>query len=114
MINSVSCNLLQVTLQNAVTEEYLRSKNKDPIAFDLRVGSGTVSKIISEWKSGLYYPIGDELRELVPGLRKLGISASGYAEGARIASDLINLGMHDEEFHHFVSGTYDRYKKMDL
>jgi hypothetical protein len=80
VINSVSCNLLQVTLQNAVTEEYLRSKNKDPIAFDLRVGSGTVSKIISEWKSGLYYPIGDELRELVPGLRKLGISASAYAE----------------------------------
>ena len=28
--------------------------------------------------------------------------------------DQINLRVHDEEFHHFVSGTYDRCKKMDL
>jgi hypothetical protein len=79
-------------MQPAVSDSTKRSnrgifeKNKEPIAFDLRVDTGTVSKIISEWKSGLYYPIGDELRELVLGLRKLGISASRYAEGARIAS----------------------------
>jgi hypothetical protein len=92
----------------------LKSKNRDPIAFDLRAGTVTVSKIIREWKPSLYYPIGDELHELVLGLRKLVISTSRYAEGTRIASDLINLGVHDEEFHHFVSGTYDRCKKMDL
>jgi hypothetical protein len=80
VINSVSCNLLYET----VTEEYLRGKNRYPIAFDLRVDTGTVSKITSEWKSGLDYPIADELRKLVLGLRKLGISASRYAEGARI------------------------------
>jgi hypothetical protein len=97
-----------------VIEEYLRGKNRDPIALDLRLGTGTVSKIISEWKSGLDYPLGEELRELVLGLRKLGIPASRYAEGARIASDLIKLGVHDEEFHHFVSGIYDCCKKMDL
>jgi hypothetical protein len=39
---------------------------------------------------------------------------SKLAEGARVASDLIKLGVHDEEFHHFVSGIYDRCKKMDL
>ena len=100
--------------KRAVIEEYLRGKNRDPIAIDLRLGTGTVSKIISEWKVGLDYPIADELRELVLGLRKLGISASRYAEGARIASYLINLGVHDEEFHQFVSGIYDRCKKMDL
>jgi hypothetical protein len=100
--------------KRAVIEEYLRGKNRDPIAMDLRLGTGSVSKIISEWKSALDYPIADELRELALGLRKLGIPASRYAEGARIASDLINLGVHDEEFHQFVSGTYDRCKKMGL
>jgi len=100
--------------KRAVIEEYLRGKSRDQIATDLRVGTGTVSKIISEWKTGLDYPIADELRELALGLQKLGISASRYAEGARIASYLINLGVHDEEFHHFISGIYDRCKKMDL
>jgi len=100
--------------KRAVVEEYLRGKNRDQIAIDLRVGTGTVSKIISEWKTGLNYPIADELRELALGLQKLGISASRYAEGARIASYLIKLGVNDEEFHHFVSEIYDRCKKMDL
>ena len=100
--------------KRAVIEEYLRGKNRDQIAIDLRVGTGTVSKIISEWKTGLNYPIADELRELALGLQKLGISASRYAEGARIASYLIKLGVNDEEFHHFVSEIYDRCKKMDL
>jgi hypothetical protein len=100
--------------KRAVIEEYLRGKSRDQIAIDLRVGTGTVSKIISEWKTGLNYPIADELRELALGLQKLGISASRYAEGARIASYLIKLGVNDEEFHHFVSEIYDRCKKMDL
>lgn len=92
----------------------MRGKNRDPIALDLRLGTGTVSKIISEWKSGLDYPLAEELRELALGLRKLGIPASRYAEGARIASELIKLGVSDEEFHNFVSGTYDRCKEMGL
>jgi uncharacterized protein YeeX (DUF496 family) len=100
--------------KRAVIEEYLRGKKRDQIAIDLRVGTGTVSKIISEWKTGLNYPIAEELRELALGLQKLGISASRYAEGARIASYLIKLGVNDEEFHHFVSEIYDRCKKMDL
>jgi len=100
--------------KRAVIEEYLRGKSRDEIATDLRVGTGTVSKIISEWKTGLDYPIADELRELALGLQKLGISASRYAEGARIASYLIKLGVNDEEFHHFVSEIYGRCKKMDL
>ena len=100
--------------KRAVIEEYLRGKKRDQIAIDLRVGTGTVSKIISEWKTGLNYPIADELRELALGLQKLGISASRYAEGARIASYLFKLGVNDEEFHHFVTEIYDRCKKMDL
>jgi uncharacterized protein YeeX (DUF496 family) len=100
--------------KRAVIEEYLRGKKRDQISIDLRVGTGTVSKIISEWKTGLNYPIADELRELALGLQKLGISASRYAEGARIASYLIKFGVNDEEFHHFVSEIYDRCKKMDL
>ena len=100
--------------KRAVIEEYLRGKSRDEIARDLRLGTGTVSKIISEWMVGLNQPIADELRELAVGLRKLGISASRYAEGARIASYLLNLGVNDEEFHQFISEIYDRCKKMAL
>src|SRR5437588_9408384 len=100
--------------KRAVIEDYLRGKNRDPIAIELCLGTGTVSKIIREWKAGLDLPIADELRELVLGLRKLGVSASRYAEGARIASDLIRLGVDDEEFHQYVSEIYTGCKKMDL
>ena len=100
--------------KRAVIEEHLRGKNRDAIASDLHLGTGTVSKIIKEWKIGLDFPNADELRELVVGLRKLGISASRYAEGARIASYLVKLGANDEEFPQLVSGIYDSCKKMDL
>lgn len=100
--------------KRAVIEVYLRGKSRDQIAADLRIGTGTVSTIISEWKTGLDYPIPEELHELALALQKLGISASRYAEGVRIASYLSMLGVHDEEFHHFISGIYDRCKKMDL
>ncbi len=100
--------------KRAVIEEHLRGKNRDAIASDLHLGTGTVSKIIKEWKIGLDFPNADELRELVVGLRKLGISASRYTEGARIASYLVKLGANDEEFPQLVSGIYDSCKKMDL
>jgi hypothetical protein len=47
-------------------------------------------------------------------LGKLAISASRYAERARIASYLVKLGASDEEFCQLVSGIYDSCKKMDL
>jgi hypothetical protein len=100
--------------KRAVIDEYLRGKNRDPIASDLRLGTGTVSKIIKEWKIGLDYPNADDLRELVLRLRKIGISASRYAEGARIASYLVKLGINDEDFSQFVSGIYDSCKKIGL
>jgi len=74
--------------KRAVIEVYLRGKSRDQIAADLRIGTGTVSTIISEWKTGLDYPIPEELHELALALQKLGISASRYAEGVRIASYL--------------------------
>src|SRR5215831_15289101 len=98
--------------KRAVIEEYLRGKSRDQIAIDIGIGTGTVSKIFSEFKDAL--PNADELRELVLLLRKLGISTSRYAQGARIASSLINLGVNDEEFHQFVSVIYNHCKQMDL
>jgi hypothetical protein len=102
------------TTKRAVIEEYLRGKTRDAIASNLGVATGTVSKIIKEFMMGLDYPNADELRELVLVLRKLGISASRYAQGARIASCLVEMGFDEEEFRQFVSGTYDSCKKMDL
>jgi len=69
---------------------------------------------MKELKIGVDYPNIDDLRELALGLRKLGISASRYAEGARIASLLVKLGFNDEELLLFVSGIYSSCKKMDL
>jgi hypothetical protein len=102
------------TTKRAVIEEYLRGKSRDLIASELHVGTGTVSKIIKEFKSSLDYPNAEELRELVLWLRKLGVSASRYAEGARIASYLVELGVNDEEFGKFVSGIYNSCKKMGI
>jgi hypothetical protein len=102
------------TTKRAVIEEYLRGKTRDAIASNLGVATGTVSKIIKEFMMGLDYPNADELRELVLVLRKLGISASRYAQGARIASYLVEMGVDEEEFRQFVSGIYDSCKKMDL
>ena len=40
-------------------EQYLRGRNRDSIASNLCIGTGTVSKIINKWKIGLDYPIAD-------------------------------------------------------
>ncbi|MGC2571112.1 MAG: hypothetical protein WA364_06330, partial [Candidatus Nitrosopolaris sp.] len=97
-----------------VIEEYLKGKNRDAIASDLGLATGTVSKIIKEWKTGLDYPSANELRELVLALRKQGISASRYAQGARIASYLVEMGVDEDEIRQFVSGIYESCKKMAL
>jgi hypothetical protein len=97
--------------KRAVIEEYVRGK-REPIASDLCLGTGSASKIIREWKIGLDYPDADELRELVLGLRKLGVSVSRYAEGARITLYMVKFGVNDEEFRQFVCGIYENCKKM--
>lgn len=50
---------ISATTKRAVIEQYLRGRNRDSIASDLCIGTGTVSKIINKWKIGLDYPIAD-------------------------------------------------------
>lgn len=86
-------------------------ENDGSIATNLGIGDGSVTKTIKGWMLGLDYPEAEELRELAVHLRKLGIPASRYAEGARIASILVSLGLGDEHVHDFLSGLYSRCQK---
>ena len=69
--------------KRAVIEEYLRGKSRDQISIDLGIGTGTVSKIISEFKVGLDYPNLDELRELYSACENWGSQPLGMLIGSR-------------------------------
>jgi hypothetical protein len=98
--------------KSAIIQGYLKGKPRDANSLDLGPGGGTVSKAIEEWKRGLDFPEVEELRELAVQIRKLGIPASRFAEWARLASILVNLGVGDEQFRDFVSKLYTKCQKI--
>jgi len=81
---------------------------RDAIAETEGIGGGTVTNIIREWRSGLDDPVANELSEFAVALHKLKISAPRCALGARVASMMSGLGMHENDFQTFISETYDR------
>jgi chaperonin cofactor prefoldin len=101
-------------VKSAVIEAWLKGMGRDAIADTEGIGGGTATNIIREWRGGLDGAVADELREFAVGLRKLKISAPRCALGARVASMMSSLGMHENDFQTFMSETYDHCLEVGL
>jgi hypothetical protein len=101
-------------VKTTVIEDWLRGLSRDAIAANHGLSVGTVTNTIREWRLGLDEAVADELRELALALKKIRITAPRCAEGARVASMMTNLGIHENDFYSFMSETYDRCIKSGL
>jgi|SRR5689334_22141849 hypothetical protein len=61
-------------LKEGIIKDWLRGKNRDTIAYENGLSTGTVSNIVKEWKEEIGSLSPDQLREFVVTLRNVGIS----------------------------------------
>lgn len=93
-------------IKTIVVQLWLEGKSRDSIARDNGWSEGTVTNIIKEWRTGLGYPLAEDLRELAVMLHKLRIDPYRCALGARVASVMKDLGFDEEELHEFMTVIY--------
>ena len=60
-------------LKEKVVRLHMQGVSRNEIASRTRVSQGAVSNIIAGWKTGLGYPLADDLRDLGVMLKKEGI-----------------------------------------
>lgn len=89
-----------------IISKWLKGEQRDRIAGDLGLGAGTVSAIISEWKSQIGIPEGEALRQFSTELRRADITASHCVLGFRILRVLRKVGVDEETLESFVSEVY--------
>lgn len=85
--------------KNNVVHRWLQGDQRDKIANDTQLGTGTVSGIILEWKKNIGMPDADTLRELATELRRAGINTSECALGYRSLKLIAKLRVDEEQMH---------------
>ena len=68
-------------MKDEVIRLYLKGESRNDIAIICRLGQGTVSNIIDEWKRSLDIPDVQSLRDLAVNLKRCGIDAIQCAQG---------------------------------
>ena len=84
-------------IKSAVLRMHLEGNTRDAIALECGIASGTVSKIVSEWKSNIGHYLVEDLRELGINLKKFKIHPGECANGLRILNILQRMGVRDED-----------------
>jgi hypothetical protein len=92
--------------KNDVVHRWLQRDQRDKIASDMQLGTGTVSTIILEWKKNIGIPDADTLRQFATELRRSSINTSECASGYRLLNLLAKLGVDDESLESFVNKVY--------
>ena len=86
-----------------VIQQWLSGEARDKIASDLKIGSGTVSNIVNEFKKNLQGSDIDSVRELASEARKQGFTLSGLAQHIRFHNFLIESGASEEKVESFIA-----------
>jgi hypothetical protein len=102
------------TLKSAVTQLYLQAFSRNEIASRTKISQGAVSNIIAAWKTGLGYPLADDLRELSMILKRSGINTQQCAMGFRLAKMIQDLGVDEDNFRTFISEIYQQCSEIGL
>jgi hypothetical protein len=102
------------TLKSIVIQLYLQAFSRNEIASRTRISQGAVSNIIAAWKTGLGYPLADDLRELSMILKRSGINAQQCALGFRLAKMIQDLGVDEDDFRTFISEIYQHCSEIGL
>ena len=100
--------------KNNVVQRWLQGDQRDKIASDMQIGTGTVSTIILEWKKNIGIPDADTLRQFATELRRSGIDTSQCASGYRLFNLIAKLGLDDERLESFVNKVYRQCQECNI
>ena len=89
-------------IKSLVIQKWLSGEARDKIALDLRIGAGTVTNIINQWKMALGSDDADLLRDLAITLKNIGLNYLQCATGTRVATIMRRIGIQEEEFESFM------------
>src|SRR5690242_13276514 len=89
-------------VRRRVIEQWINGFPRDKIALDLKIGAGTVSNIISEFKIGLDNSEFDSIRQLALEIKKQQLNWSDLASHCRLYN-FIKLGASEEKVESFIS-----------
>jgi hypothetical protein len=98
----------------AVIRLYLNRLSRNRIAEKLRIGAGTATNIIHEWRDRLSYPDADALRELSTNLKRFGMDASQCARGFRTHMIMSKLGIHEDDFESFIKQIFSHCQQNSI
>jgi hypothetical protein len=102
------------SLKECIIREWLSGKNRDIIAQENGVSTGTLSNIVGEWKREVGSLEINEVREFATTLRSVGLTPMQCARGFRILNILYELGHSEDEVEGFVHNIYKTCKIVGL
>ncbi len=94
-------------IKSSIIQAWAMGKQRDSIASEFNVATGTVSNIISEWKNRIGYYDADSIRELAIGMKNAEITPEDCLTGLRISCLIDKFGIDPEQFEYFLNKTYD-------
>lgn len=97
-------------VKGQVIQDWLSGSSRDEIAIKNRVGAGTVSNIISQFKSGLENYDYKSIRELAVQLKKEGLTYAQIFSVHRRHNYIEKLGANDEEIESLIANLVDKTK----
>jgi hypothetical protein len=89
-------------------QTWLQPQSRNKVAAICGISQAAVSGIIDEWKKSVGVSRAEQLRDLATTIDRYGISVTQCAQGYRIARQLSNLGVDEDEVESFFGETYNR------
>src|ERR1051326_4375602 len=90
-------------IRNQVIKEWLSGNTRNEIASKNKIGAGTVSNIINEWKKGLDNSEYESIRELAVLSKKEAMTLSDVAANVRLNNYIQKLGANVEQIESFIA-----------
>ena len=102
-------------IKSAVIDAWLMGdKNRDEIAAEFNISTGSVSNITKEWQNRIGVFEANSLRKLGLALKKAGMTPLQCADGLRITNIIRQLGIDDEHLFDFLKKLYNESKEQRL
>jgi hypothetical protein len=90
-------------IKRRVVQLWLNGEARDKVASDLKIGAGTVSSIVSDFKKNLQGSDIDSIRELAIDAKRQGLSLSDLASHFRLYNYFKESGVAEEKIETFIA-----------
>jgi hypothetical protein len=94
---------IDINIREQVIKQWLEGHTRDKIAADNRIGAGTVTDIVSEWREGIDELEYESIRELSICCRNQKINLGALTSSIRLENHVKKLGANLEQIESFIA-----------